>query len=79
MEAERPLTSQMLKSLYECYIRETGGKPSNPFNTKSCKGLLQRGMIEILPYQNGSKLKDALYITRSGREAITAVLQKLTA
>jgi len=78
MDPERPLTTEMLKSLYECYKREIGGMPSNPFSTKSCKGLLLRGMIEVLPYRNGSKLKDAIYLTRAGREVITPLLQKLS-
>jgi hypothetical protein len=76
MKLQRPLSPLMLKSLYECYVREAGGRPSNPFSTRQCKGLVQRGMVEILPYNNGGKLKDALYITKLGRDTIEPVLKK---
>lgn len=77
MTPERPLSPLMLKSLYECYMREIGGKPSNPFSTNNCKALVQRKMVEIRPYSNGSKLKDALYLTKLGKETIEPVLKKI--
>ncbi|MEO7119938.1 MAG: hypothetical protein ABIY62_02515 [Ginsengibacter sp.] len=77
MKPDRPLSPLMLKSLYECYLREAEGRPSNPFSTNNCKGLVQRKLIEIRPYSNGSKLKDALYLTKLGKETIEPVLKKI--
>ena len=77
MKPDRPLSPLMLKSLYECYVREAQGQPSNPFSTNNCKGLIQRKMIEIRAYSDGSKLKDALYLTKLGKDTIEPILKKI--
>ncbi len=76
MDPQRPPTTQMLNTLYKCYKREIAGKVANPFSTKGCRGLLIRGMLEVLPYSKGGKLKDALYLTRIGREAIEPIIKQ---
>ena len=74
---DRPATKLMKESLVECYLRELNGKPSNPFNTKFSKGLLERGLLEMRPYHYlNSNLKDALYLTKSGREIIEPLYKK---
>ena len=61
----------MMQSLLECFVGEMEGRPSNPFNTKYSKGLVDRGMLEARPHlNNGSKLRDALFVTEAGKQAI---------
>lgn len=72
----RPLSSFMLQTLLECYIKEMNGSPSNPFTTKSVKSLMRRRMVEIRPYNNDSKLKHAVYLTSLGKAIAEPVYKK---
>lgn len=70
MNAQKTLTNQMIKRLCECYNSEVEGKPANFGNTNYCAALLRRGLVEIRPYDNKGKLKDALFITPEGKEVL---------
>jgi len=77
MQPKKPLTKNMMESLIECYIRELTGTPSHPLNTKYCKGLLARGMVEVRSPANGNSFQDALCVTITGREIVEPIYNKV--